>query len=281
MPNHLLFHAYTKQQVAECRYFLLKYLSLYNLKPPAGTAIIIYTDQPVAFEGFTNFFRQFQMLDALRNTSGSSTNVAVLQQAFLQASGNMLYCDTATYPLLPLEHLFADIEKGGLYLYAPQRQKESELNTALRKRTAHRDKTATAVAAPPENRITVWHAAVVGVSSQKQDLIAKLAPQGSGQNSLATDYLFTRSFSEGGKIKSASKYIFHYGDLKEFSQLLETFFAKSEEESIPNQVKLVHHLDAATVQQQKEAYQQQPLFKRWLQIITGKRWSVKQYEKRW
>lgn len=282
MPNHLLFHAYTRQQVAECRYFLLKYLAVYNLKPPAGTAVIIYTDQPVAFEGFTNFFTRFQMPDVLLNASPNTmTKVAVLQQALLQHSGNLLYCDTATYPLQPLEHLFADIEKGALYLHAPQRQKESELNVALRKLTSRRASTA-AIVEPPNARVTVWGAAVVGISSQKRELVAKLAPEGPlSQNDLAMNYTFTKVFGEAGKIKSAAKYIFEYSTLKEFSQLLETFFKKNEEESIPNQIKLVHHLDAATVQQQKDAYHQQPLFKKWLQIITGKKWTIKQYEKEW
>lgn len=282
MPNHLLFYAYNKQQVAECRYFLLKYLSVYNLKPPAHTAVIIYTDQPVAFEGFTSFFARFQMPDVLSDASLESlTKAAVLQQAFLQNSGNILYCDTATYPLQPLEHLFADIEKGTLYLHAPQRQKESELNAALRKLAGRHSKTEPAVTTPAQSRINVWHAAVVGINDRNKELLPKLAQETSGQANPAIDYAFTKSFGEGGKVKSAAKYIFDYGNLKEFSQLLETFFAKAEEESIPNQVKLVHHLDAATVQQQKEAYQQQPLFKKWLQIITGKRWSVKQYEKKW
>jgi hypothetical protein len=283
MPNQLLFHAYNRQQVAECRYFLLKYLAVYNLKPPAGTAVVIYTDQPVAFEGFINFFAHFQMPDVLLNASPNAmTKVAVLQQALLQYSGNLLYCDTATYPLQGLEHLFADIEKGALYLHAPQRQKENELNAALRKFTSRRDKTMAPIPEPPDAHVTVWHAAVVGISDREKELIAQLAPEApASQNDLALDYLFTNVFGEAGKIKSAAKYIFDYSALKEFSQLLETFFKKNEEESIPNQVKLVHHLDAATVQQQKEAYRQQPLFKKWLQVLTGKKWTIRQYESKW
>lgn len=277
MPNHLLFQAYTPLQVAGCRYFLLKYLSLYNLKPPAQTGVIIYTNQPVAFEGFTNFFPQFQMPDVLLNAPGGGlTQAAVLQQALLQHSGNMLYCDAGTYPLQPLEPLFADIEKGALYLHEPCQEKERKRAV----KTPSRRNRPTTVAAPP-NSVNLWQAGVAGINSRKSDLILKLREAENAQPGLAADALFTKTFGAAGKIKIAAKYIFSYSELPEFGALLETFFKKTEEESIPNQVKLAHHLDAAAVQKQKEAYRQQPLFKRWLQIITGKRWSVTQYEKRW
>lgn len=278
MPNLLLFQAYTSQQVAGCRYFLLKYLAIYNLKPPAQTTVVIYTNEPEAFEGFTNFFPHFQMPELLWDTSVQAlTKTRLLQQTFLQTGGNVLYCDAATYPLQPLESVFADIEKGAVYLHAPQRHNESELQSALGKNAALRDKTATAVAAP-QSRITVWDTAVVGINKHhNQQLQTLLQKEEAAPNKLATDYAYTTVLSETGKLKSAAKFIFDYSAFKEFNQLLETFFIKTEEESIPNQVKAVHHLDAAAIQQQKEVFQQQPLFKKWLQIISGKRWNIQQY----
>jgi hypothetical protein len=275
MPNHLLFLAHTDQQVAECRYFLLKYLAVYNLKPPANTTVVVYTHQPTAFEGFTSFITAFQM-PVLPGTPTSKT--ALLHEFLSNNTGNVLYCDTATYPLQPLEALFADIEKGSLYLHAPHRHKESELHTTIRKLTALRDKTATATATP-EPRINVWHAAVIGLNDHFKNHVEKLAQQ-QPATALDTDYNYTKQFGESGKIKSAGKYLFDYGGFEEFSQLLQTFFKKNEEESIPNQIKLLHHIDAAAIQQQKRDYHQQPLFKKWLQAITGKRWSIRQYENR-
>jgi hypothetical protein len=278
MPNYLLFQAYTRQQVAQCRYFLLKYLAIYNLKPPAETAIVVYTNNPGAFEGFINFVPQFQMPDATTGTTLAKTSVLHL---FLQNhSGAVLVCDTATYPLQPLEHLFADIEKGALYLHSPRKVTETELTQALRRLTNPRDKTAVAVSTPPQAHLTIWHGAVVGLHDHYKELIARLQEQ-SELTEATLDYNYTKAFQEQGKIKSAAKYIYSYSNLPEFSQLLEAFFKRNEEESIPNQVKLVHHIDAAAIQQQKEAYQQQPLFKKWLQLLTGKKWTIRQYESRW
>lgn len=282
MPRHLLFLASTKQQVAQCRYFLLKYLTLYNLKPPANTTLHIYTSDPVAFEGFTNFFASFQMQDAAALINNTITKTGALQFFLQHNSGSVLYCDTTTYPLQPLEPLFADIEKGSLYLHSPQRYAENELTKALRRFTTVRDHTDTAATTPLQASTTSWRASVIGLSEAHKDVLTKLMQDESNlQSSLASDYMYTRAFSEAGKIKSAAKYIFDYSRFAEFDQLLDAFFKKNEEENIPNQVKLLHHIDAAAIQQQKETYEQQPLFKKWLQVITGKRWSIKQYENRW
>ena len=66
----------------------------------------------------------------------------------------------------------------------------------------------------------------------------------------------------------------HYWNLKEFRKLLNTFFKNNEEESIPNMVKGAHAIDAAAIQQQKEAYEALPLHKKWLATLTGKRWRI-------
>lgn len=162
-----------------------------------------------------------------------------------------------------------------MYLHAPRRHTENELQAALQKLMAPRTRTAAPVVAP---RVNVWHAAVVGVSARHAEQLDKLRQEETdSQSKLAFDYAYTTAFGESGKIKSAAKYVFDYGTFNEFGQLLETFFAKNEEESIPNQVKAAHHLDAAAIQKQKETFQQQPLFKKWLQIISGKRWSIQQY----
>lgn len=214
--------------------------------------------------------------------AGTFRKTALLHQFFEQQSGAVLYCDATTYPLQQLEPLFDDIERGALYLHAPRRYPESDLQKALRKFTTGRDNTATTTARPAPARINVWHASVIGMNDQNKALLENLlSNESSLENSLATDYNFTKAFGEAGKIKSAAKYISDYGDFKEFSQLLETFFKKNEEESIPSLVKALHHIDAAVIQKQKEQFQQLPLLKKWLHTLTGKRWSIKNYENRW
>jgi hypothetical protein len=210
-----------------------------------------------------------------------ATKTNALLHALQHNPGNVLFCHTATYPLLPLEPLFADIEKGALYLHAPHPYSETDLDKILRRFTAIRDKTATTVTTPPLG-VKVWHAAVIGLSDRHKALVDRLLrDEIPGEDAQAANYSYTKVFSETSKIKSADTYIFEYTNFEEFNQLLRIFFQKNEEESIPNQVKLIHHIDAATIQQQKEQFQQQPLLKKWLQTLSGRKWSIKQYESKW
>ena len=83
-----------------------------------------------------------------------------------------------------------------------------------------------------------------------------------------------------GNAKSAQGVIGQYEELKEFRQLLKHFFQRHQEESIPNQVKLLHHIDAEQIQHKKHQFRQLPLMKRLLQTVTGKGWNISRYKSR-
>ena len=68
-----------------------------------------------------------------------------------------------------------------------------------------------------------------------------------------------------------------FKDLPEFKELLQLFFSKNEEESIPNLVKLIHHLDVETIQKDKVRYARLPFYKKWMNQLLGKEWSIKKY----
>src|SRR5215210_928270 len=122
MPNAILYQAYGGNDfINECRYSLLKYLQVYNLKPPAATAIVIYTDHPHEFSDFIPFFHQFRCKELTKEiiTKWRGANnfvhrlkiemIADFTQSF---NGNVLYVDTDTYIKEPLENIFQHIEAG-------------------------------------------------------------------------------------------------------------------------------------------------------------------------
>ena len=61
-----------------------------------------------------------------------------------------------------------------------------------------------------------------------------------------------------------------YKDLKEFKILLKDFFGRYQEESVPNQVKLIHNVDAKEIEKQKNKFNELPLASKWFRKMIGK-----------
>ena len=134
MQNHLLYCAYGLPHSNECRYALLRLLSVYNLKPPAALSVTVYTDRPALFEAFAPFFNGFRMKPPPSTTSDPhKTKIEVLRDAADTLSGNLLYCDTDTYLIQPLGPLFEQIRKGGLVLHEYEGILNYPYNSATRK----------------------------------------------------------------------------------------------------------------------------------------------------
>jgi hypothetical protein len=86
-----------------------------------------------------------------------------------------------------------------------------------------------------------------------------------------------QSLLSGKNYESAEECLAAYEDLREFNLLLRDFFKKYQVESVPNQVKLLHHVDAQKIQEQKRKYQNLPFHQRVLRKLTGKGWRIVDY----
>ncbi len=228
MQNYLLYHATgSLNQLNECRYALIKYLSVYNLKPPSATSVAIYTDRPAFFEAFAPYFDEFKM-ELPTGLSKSET----INNALNEFEGNLLFCDTNTYPVMPLEILFTDLENGKLYLYNEVVKNDASTNMII-----------------GLNSINKKHLQELIVSTQHTIQIDAQLPE----------------------VKNAQSFFRHYRDLPEFKKLLQSFFTKNEEENIPNLIKATHYFDAQQILNEKKEYHDLPFFKKWVRIIKGNR----------
>jgi len=240
MQNYILYQATGSiNQINECRYALIKYLSLYNLKAPDTTSIIIYTDRPAMFEAFTSFFEHFEMKSPM-----VASKYEMLHNSLSEYQGNILFCDTDTYPVMPLEILFNDLVNGKIYLYEDDVKKESLLSNI-----------------------------VIGLNSGNKNILQQIPTDLRLQNKSRDNLILP-------EIKNAGAFFKHYKNLPEFKKLLDSFFAKTEEESVPNLIKAAHYFDAEQIQKDKEQYVTLPFYKKWFKNITGTGWSIKQYEKK-
>ncbi|MBD0351255.1 MAG: hypothetical protein ICV51_01320 [Flavisolibacter sp.] len=298
MQNHILYQAYGGiDYINECRFSLLKYLSLYNINPPADTAIVIYTDQPALFEAYDTFLRHFDLVlvtkEQTEQWKGESNfihrmKIEIIKDFFTRNSGNLLYCDTDTYAVTPLELLFENIEKGDFYMHEYEGVIDKEVipsfykwhNFLQGKTFQYNNKQFTYV-----NHLKMWNAGVIGISDRYRQLLDDVLAltdviYKQFQKHTVEQFAFNYCLQQAGVVHSATENIVHYWNLKEFRFLLRSFFVKNEEESIPNLVKLIHHINTVEIQQNKEQYGQLPVFKKWLMTLTGKNWSIKQYERK-
>jgi hypothetical protein len=276
MQNYLIYRANTLDEIYECSYSLLKYLTVYNLKPPADHKVVIYTNQPALLENYSPFFNNYELKDVQDlNTS----RLGLIRNFFKEQEGNALYLDTNTYCIAPLEPIFSDIAKGTAYVLT--------WNPTAAPKTAEKslrfiqigDNTFPFI---PEE-LHKWNDSVIGINSSSKNFLSNIISQSQQQTvqlPMATveKWIFHHKLQEVN-VRTAERAIAQYDDLKEFRNLLRKFFTKYQEESVPNQLKLIHHIDAALIQQQKKAFDQLPVLQKFLKRISGKHWQISQYEK--
>lgn len=263
------------QRIYQCQYALLKYLSVYNLKAPGDTGVIVYTELPSEFDAYTSFFPGFHM-----ETAPITSKASLLKDVLKKQEGSFLYCDTDVYPIKPLQSVFQSITKGKAFLLLKQMQKESTLVKHL---LSEYDKKWRNKRPIPQKDIEL-QPAVIGVNSIHLPLLERAdtltqTPASSTSFEQVEGIAFQQAF-ENEKGNATWSSFASYQSSAAFKELLPAFFQRNAEESIPNLVKLIHHLDAQQIQLEEEQYKQQAFYKKWLDKLTGKGWSIERYKKK-
>lgn len=298
MQNAILYQAYGGTDYTnECRYSLLKYLQVYNLTPPAETALVIYTDTPEVFSDFAPFFHQLRVQPLTAETAqrwrGSSSFVHRLKIEMLidflaGFEGNVLYCDTDTYLTGSIQPIFNDLENGSFYMHQCEGTINKSENPSFHKWEKFLSTTPLAYNNQQvqfDKNLRMFNAGVVGLNSLHkavlQDVLALTdAVYAKFPKHIAEQFAFSYCLQKEGPVKTADHRIAHYWNLKEFRQLLKTFFTLHAEESIPNLIKKLHVMDAMAIQQEKNAYEDLPFLQRLLKTVQGKGWKIAPYQKR-
>lgn len=298
MRNAILYQAYGGIDfINECKYALLKQLQVYNLKPPADTGIFIYTDQPHLFSDFLTFFPELKCISLSKenaqkwrgpNNFVHRLKIEMIADFIRSFEGNVLYCDTDTYLIKPIGNFFQDINNGIFYMHEYEGIPDKTVSPSFHKWEAF----LSANAINYNNKellfsksIRVFNAGVVGLNSRDKEVLPDVLALTDSiyqkfPKHIAEQFAFSYVLQQRGTIKPADDGIAHYWNLKEFRQLLSTFFTKNMEESIPNLVKKVHHIDALSIQNHKNSYKRLPFMQRLIKNISGSAWRIGQYEKK-
>jgi hypothetical protein len=173
MQKSILYIAVSLDEVYECAYSILKYLEVYNLKPPVDHSLTIYTNYPELLEAYGSFFNRFE----LRSIPPNSDRQTIILE-FKKEAHNVMFLDSNSYPVKQVDD---------------------------------------------------------------------------------------------------SKSIECYKNLKEFKILLKDFFGRYQEESVPNQVKLIHNIDAKKIEKEKNSFENLPLTSKWFRKLVGRGWDISNY----
>src|SRR5579875_3401465 len=95
MPKYILYIAYSLDEVYECAYSILKYLEVYNLKPPPNHTLVIYTNYPQLLEAYGSFFNQFE----LKAIPSNKKKEDIVSEFKNEMGANVLFYDSMTYPV--------------------------------------------------------------------------------------------------------------------------------------------------------------------------------------
>ncbi len=260
--NCIVYQAFDKDKINECRYALLKYLSVYNLNAPDDVTIVIYTDQPSVFEAYSPYFENFKM-----NKRQPLSKWAFLEEGLSQFD-SVLYCETNTYPVKAIEPLFEKMTMGKTYLLF-QKKVSSNLQKGVKKLISD--------GKIVNNEGVQSRVSVAGIPKDHALINQLRSGAGTLGNNSADDRQIILMLSNQ---RTHFDGFIDYSELPEFSKLLNVFFNQNEEESIPNLVKLIHHLDVNQIILEKREFEKLPIHKKWSKRILGKGWSIKEYSKK-
>jgi len=298
MQNSILYLAHSDLgYINECRFSLLKYLSIYNLKPPGHTAIVVYTDRPQLFEIFIPFFEQFHIEEVtqaqIKAWQGSINYIhraktEVIKNFFQQFGGNLIFLDTDAYLTQPIDNLWTEIESGTVYMQQSEGVIDSSKNGEFKKwdnflknnPVQYNNQT---FAYTPD--FEVWNSGLIGVNQRLAPVFDDVlnlidAIHAQFPKHITEQVSCSYVLQQHATLQPASAYMVHYWNLKEFRKFLNHFFKIYEEESIPNLVKLAHPIDAAAIQKEKETFDALPVHKKWIAMLTGKKWNIDTYIKK-
>lgn len=281
----------------ECRFSLLKLLHVYNLQPPANTAILVYTDQPQLFESFIPFFSKFvletindDIIKSWMNNTGyiHRAKTKMIQHALQTYGGNVLFFDTDTYITEPLASIWNDIDQGTVVFHKSEGVIDSRQNPSFKKwdRFLREATIRYGTKAFTYNKaFQVWNSGVLGLSPRYTGVLDDVlllidAIQQQFPKHITEQVACSYCFAQAATIKSSEATVVHYWNLKEFRHLLDVFFSENGEESIPNLVKLAAPINTVTMLEAKKSFKRLPLLQRLFKQITGKGWKIEQYEKR-
>lgn len=291
MDTRLLYQAYGSADIVnECKYSLLRLYETYKAHQQKPPSVIIYTDQPEAFDSFHEHLALILKkitAEQIKHWKGPHNfvhlvKIEVIKDCLVHYPGKIIYTDTDTICEKPLNEIFNTISASAVYFH----EYEGTLASPAFKKWRRFFKTNEVPGFKDYSplNIEMWNAGVIGLETAHVPLLSEVYTLTNNlyirypkhiAEQLSFCYVFQR---HSIKIKSAETYIFHYWNLKEYRQLLARFFDKYNAGNFEGLVSASFRVLPQKMVAEKMRYKSYSYIKKWLLAVKGTSWNINRYK---
>ena len=291
MNNYILFQAYGLKSIFdECTFFLLRFAAEATDWEKNNIKIIIYTSDKTMFadcsSALPNIIFEPITMDQVKKWRGDidfvhRVKIEIISHFFAHYTGNLLYCDTDTYPVKSLQPVFTNINEGKIYMHI----EEGNIEPSNQFKKWYRFLT--------ENNqfnflqkgnagIAMWNAGVIGLNSRYKNLLPDVLKLTDTiypmfKKHTVEQFVFSYTLQKNQAINAASSYIYHYWDLKEFRTLLDLWFLNNKGKDIKELAAAAKTISPEKIMIEKDKYANSSFFLKWLKKLKKENWKIDNY----
>jgi hypothetical protein len=290
MNNYILLQAYGSKEIFdECRFFLMRFAATATNWEKDNINIVIYTNNQTVFDKWIpvlpNIIFVPITMEQVTEWRGSinfvhRVKIEIITHFFSLYNGNMLYCDTDTYPIQSLQPLFESIDDDKIYMHTSEGkivdmpQFKKWYNFLQKSNLPFFNKSVV--------NTTMWNAGVIGINHQCKDILPAVLKLTDDVYPLfkkhtVEQFAFSYSLLQLKNIAAADMYIYHYWNLKELRILLNSWFLKNKETPIKSLIKSSQTISPQQISVEKFSFLNKPKIFQLYKKLKGKNWNIENY----
>ncbi len=288
MNRYILFQAYGNPAIlAECRFALMQLMQYNN---PKNICLVLYTDNPDYFAEelkiFDNHIIEMVTPELLTIWRGKidfvhRVKVEIIQHFFCNHTGSVLYFDTDTYCMKPINGLFEQIESDAVIMHINEGLIDESNNAQIKKWNrllTTKNIFVNEKSISDISGITMWNAGVIGIHSNRAHLLKEVLAITDTiypifPKHTVEQFAFSYVLQKNVVVSAADDFLFHYWDLKEYRLLLTKFYQTNKGSSLQEMGKKLKTFLPELIMRDKLAYNKMPFYKK----IFIKKWTIDNY----
>jgi hypothetical protein len=300
--DYVMFLLYKLPEVfTECHFHLLRYMATRDQERKEQLTYLIYTDQPSLFDRWKNTDLNLEVVptpfERIQSWYGPRqflwrAKIMAIRDALQRTGGNVLYCDTDTYPRQDLGALFRRLDAGELFMY----ENEGYIDKAA---YPHFHMYHIRFAEHPTLRVgsriyeiplttPIWNAGVIGIGHTQAPIIDEVL---AFCDALYEEWPFVavEQFSMGYIFENSSNgctaakdFLYHYWAVRRYALLLDRLFEFYGSRDLDRLIRASERILAEDLAPIKEAWDQSRPFQfLWRNYPYGRYIISRIYTRQW